>query len=257
MRKHVTFFPMRYIPADAGAVSDDADLNTLGLPPNTGVYTVGSAGAGNYVHAITDLRGNELDSATAAFDTDEAGTATAIVEAINARIAAQGSQFGQHAHEAIDGAAGVYYVHYKAELPKAREFLVDLTAPGGGPTLTGAPGPRWPIAAVLPYSDRPGGYGVCNSMEFKLRAIDTNGDFLPNAGTYTAEVLEGSPYSVPPDPTEKWAVQSRGSIAGNVGDVHRVDVGGSMEITVLITSAASIDADATNLVVDYHPVVEG
>lgn len=246
--KNIDFWPVRY----RAAAGDDPDYDALGLPPNTGIFTVGSGEAGDFVFRLTDLRGNTLVEVTTAFDTDEATTAENSADDINAAIAAAPKGIlAQHVYEAIyPGAGDDYYVHFK-QMP---EFLVEFDTPGAA-TVDIAPGERWPIAASLHAGERAGGYPPATEWEFKVRAVDANGDFLPNAGTYTAQVLEGHSYVIPPSKELKWCNNTRGVVAGSVGDVHRVAVNGAHEITVLLTSLAAIDGSAVMLVIDAHPVL--
>lgn len=253
MQKHVTFWPLRYR-EDTG---DDPDWDALGLPPNTGVYTVAGSSSGDFTHELTDLDGNSIDEAVGTFDTDDAGTADAVVAAINARILVQGAPMAQYVHEAIQGTGGVYYVHYKVDVPRGRqtnEFLVALTADTG--TLTGAPYDRWPIATGMTPGKRIGGYPPAEAFEFRVRVVDVNDNFLANAGTYTAEVIEGYRYKIPPANEEHWATTTRGSVSGTVGEVHRVSVDGAEEIGVRISSPAALPVGADRLVIDWHPVSE-
>lgn len=242
--KHIDFWPLRY----RAASGDDPDYDALGLPPNTGIYTVAGAAAGNYVHRLTDLLGNTLLEISAAFDTDNTGTAAAIAAAINTAAALKDSLASQYIYAATANAA-TFRVHYKY----TQEFLVEHDVPAG--SITAAPGDRWPMAVPIHAGNRPGGYPPSTTWEFKVKAVDVNGDFLPNVGTYSAQVLCGDSFKIPPDTTEKWDNSTRGTLAGSVGETHRVEVNGTGEITVLLTSLAAIHASADQLIIDAHPVV--
>lgn len=252
MEKHISLFPLRYRPASG----NDPDYNALGIPPNTGVYTVASGEAGDFIHALLQLGGQAIGSVTVAFDSDEATTAEAMAVAIQAALTdgtANGNVLARYIHRAwYPGSGDAYYVHYKVN---AKPFTVELTAPGSA-TLTASPGARWPQAVGMHAGDRPQGYPAPTAWEVKVKAVDADGVFLPNAGTYTMQIVQGDPYTIPPSREVRWDVGTRGSIAGTVGQFHRVEANGAAELTVRLTSLSSISGSAAQLIIDAHPVLE-
>lgn len=244
--KHVDFYPLRY----RGVSADDPDYDALGLPPNTGIYTIVGGAAGNYVHRLVDVRGRTIIEFTEAFDTDEATTAENMAANIDAAAQVQDSRASRYIHGAsYPGSGDAFYVHYRL----GAEFLVEHDVPAG--SVTQAPGDRWPQAVAINPDTRAGGYPNTTMWEFKVKAVDASGNFLPNTGTYTYQVLQGSAYQIPPSKTVLWDNSTRGTSTGNVGDTHRVEVDGADEITVLLTGLAGIHANADQLIIDAHPVV--
>ena len=247
VRKHVDLYPLRYRPASG----DDPDYDALGYPPNTGVYTLASGEAGDLVHRLVDLRGNTIAELTVAFNTDEATTASDVVDAMNDAVAVKDSVWSRYVHAAIyPGSGDVYYVHYKVN---ARPFRVELDTPGSM-TNTATPGDRWPQAvAIYGSEDRPGDNAI-TVWEFKVRVVDSNGDFVANAGTYTYEILQGDIYVDPPSKEEKWSVGTRGTGTGTVGEYHRVAVANAHEISVRLSGISGVSG--SQIVIDAHPVLE-
>jgi hypothetical protein len=240
--------------ADAAVDTDDLDYVALGLPPNSGSYTVAAPENGTFAFVVRDLLGEEEARVEWEHDAAQtaAQTAAAIAAAINTAI---------EAHEPIErfveravypGSGALFYAQKK----QRAAFLVALEAPGSA-TLTAFPGTRWPITIGIGNVGMPGGGGVPTALEFELQQLDSNGDVLPSDGTdvYTVEVVGATSFELSKAEGKKWAVDSRGDLSGTFGEsVHRVEVGSAEQIGVVITGVTG-HASLDRILVLAHPVV--
>jgi len=240
--------------ADADLDTDDLDYVALGLPPNSGSYTVASPENGDFAFVVTDLLGEEKARVTWEHDAAQtaAQSAEAIAAAINAAIADHEPIENYVERAVYPGSGDLFYAQKKQRSP----FLVALVAPGSA-TLTAFPGTRWPTTIGIPHGPMPGGGGIPTAFEFELQQLDANGEVLPSDGTdvYTVEVVSAFSFELSKSEGKKWSVESRGEVTGTFGEsVHRVEAQGVEQIGVRI-SGITEHASADRIAVFAHPVV--
>src|SRR5690606_27915136 len=119
--------------ADADLDTDDLDYVALGLPPNSGSYTVASPENGDFAFVVTDLLGEEKARVTWEHDAAQtaAQSAEAIAAAINTAIANHEPIENYIERTVYPGSGDLFYAQKKQRSP----FLVALVAPGSA-TLT-------------------------------------------------------------------------------------------------------------------------
>lgn len=228
--------------------ANDPDFHAEQLPLNTGEYTITGATAGNYVLSIQDENGSELASATytAGGGDSEADVAEGISDEIVAALAVgTDPAIGRY----IEGSTYVSGDEFSIEWSdQKRRITAVLTAPGGTwlpQSATDSTGTceTWPAVAVIPHVPR-GDEGVNHNVEVTVVGIDSSGDVVAPAGTYTLEFLQEVERLNDAGTLVK-AIVSRGSDAGaDVGTVHTVQFcGGKLGVRMHTIAGESVSVD--------------
>jgi hypothetical protein len=244
-------------PADVD--SNDPDWFATQIDPNSTYYTVGgTADDGTYSLTFTKL--GQATGVTVGIVADATGgdTNSDIAAALEAELQTEAAAGGT-IHEFVKDVTVASAILTLTLNQTSFGFTITAAAPGTGtltPIGTGeGTGTLWQITAVIPF-DRRIQYGPNTDVEITLVCLDSNGVVLDPAGTYNLEIVEG--IDVPKvrgviDAVE--AVATRGEIAGSFGEIHSVQLNGSKQFGVRLSSIANEPVGTDRIVVLYRAVV--
>jgi hypothetical protein len=241
--------------ATADVDTDDFDYYTLGLPPNTGRYTVGSAENGTFSIIASDEKSGLVIGTSsyehAAAETD-AETAEALADQINADIAAgtPNTLAGIAESAYYPGSGAILYVRWNID---HKPFTVSVADPGSA-TLAQYPTNRFPSAVVVPF-DRRAGLGPVARIELNVVALDSSLAPLLSAGTYAYQIVEAIKVYDVHGRFSHYTIGTRGSGTGTMRqDIHVVDCNGAHQIGVRLTTISE-PASTDRIAVYWRPVV--